>query len=1139
MRRFSHIIRLFFFCAAIVIQKAEVHSQEYFDQYSIEEGLSQTLITGILQDNDGFIWIATQDGLNRFDGKTFRKFFNIPDDSTSLSFSLIYAIAQDEKGDLWIGTRNGLNRYDREKNSFTRYMYAPDNIASVPHEEVLGVLIDNENTVWINTYHCISEMKEDERFVHYYHVDTNLRNPDMSFGMPVIQSEDGIIWVSTFNGLYSFDKQTSTFRAYTHDDLDTNSISNNYVQSIFEDSRGRIWAGTQGGLNRLDRISGRFRRFPLSLSGNDLSTGKIQVIYEDHQHNLWIGTYGDGLSVLSDLGDQSGCPYVTYLHDPCRKNGISCNEITTLFTDRSYNMWIGTYSGGLNKLDLKNKKFNLINNAALGGEHSLSSNDIASVFKDRQGRLWIGTWGNGLNIYNRKNGEIEFFSAFSGKQRLSDDYIHVIVPDSKGNIWLGTENGIDIWSEADKQFHSFSDFFSNISFPQLYSNRVNAIVEDDTGNFWIGTYNGLHVFSSATGKIRSYYAGNNNNSLCHNKIYSILLDTAGTLWIGTVRGMNRYLPESDDFVQYRKQPNSVNSINNNRIFSICEDHKGYLWIATESGINRYDRQTNIFENITGNSGKFHNVLVYDILQDDVRNLWFSSNIGLIRYEYSTGKLRVYDTRDGLQGLEFNNGACYKAEDGELFFGGINGLNTLFPGQLMDNSYIPSVVVTSVDIVDHYGNGKKAKTTDGIVKLDWSDMMLTIEFATLEYSKPEKNLYRYRMQGISEEWIDLGNDNSVTFMNMEPGEYTFSVTGSNNDGIWNDKPEVLDIIVSPPWWQTTWAYAGYVIAVLLAVFTTMKIRERRHISEKRNLEQKVQERTEEIKDQAEELRIVNVELEKLSLVASKTDSSVIIANKFGTIEWINDGFTRLYGYSLNDFITEKGDRIATVTGNEEAFEKKLDICIKKKKSVTFTTFAENRDKQELWIQINLVPVMDDKDELKYLLAVSTDITKIKKAEEEVSRLLEIAVNNQAEAEKQRVVIEERNQQIRDSIMYARRIQQTILPSEKIIREYLPGIFILYRPRDIVSGDFYWYNQRFGQIHLAAADCTGHGVPGAFLSFVGYSELNKVIENSIEPGNMLDMLNRNIFDILNREPSNDRSVREGMDISLCCIDIRKRT
>ena len=487
----------------------------------------------------------------------------------------------------------------------------------------------------------------------------------------------------------------------------------------------------------------------------------------------------------------------------------------------------------------------------------------------------------------------------------------------------------------------------------------------------------------------------------------------------------------------------------------------------------------------------------------------------------------------------------------MYFAGPLGLNRFDPGNLAINTYVPPIEITAIKVLEQPFESELEISEIREITLNYDQNILYFEFSSLDYTNPYRNQYKYKMEGFNKDWIFCKNVRFTTYTNLDPGEYVFKVKGTNSDGIWNEKVKAIHIIITPPFWKTGWFRILIIVFLIMAVVIYVKLRERNLKRQKRILEEKVKERTKKINVQKDELEQINetlnqtnIELEKLSIVARETDNAVIIANAYGEIEWVNEGFTKMTGYNLEEFVKERGNSLTEISGNPEIKEI-IDDCIANKKTVVYETRNNDKSGKEFWVQTTITPIIDnDNGKLKKLVIIDSDITEMKLAEEE---------------------IKQKNKNITDSISYASKIQEAILPGHEEFAKLLPESFILFKPKDIVSGDFYWISppltpprggtgqpqsptggKRDGKappsgglggasvVIFAVCDCTGHGVPGAFMNMIGNAMLNEiVIENGITQADMiLEQLRDQIIKALGQTGKAGEQ-QDGMDIAICVI------
>ncbi|MFN2109349.1 MAG: two-component regulator propeller domain-containing protein [Anaerolineae bacterium] len=845
-----------------------------FDFLSMEDGLSTALVTSIVQDQQGFMWFGTQDGLDKYDGYDFTVYKYNPDDPHSLSNNFIQALYVDRSGILWIGTWGGLNRYDATSERFSAYRHDPADATSLADDKVQVILEDTSGVLWVGTENGgLNRLdRETGHFTRYVNDPDDPNSLSYNYVSAIYEDRSGILWIGTYGGgLEKFNRETGHFVHYRYAQNDPYSLSDNTVTAIYEDTAGAFWVGTKdGGLNQMDRETGRFTRYRHDLNDPySLSHNHVSVVLEDQQGVLWIVTYGGGLNQLDrdSTAAQGKAQFVHYRHVTNMPHALSNDMIWSAYENQSGILWFGA-GDGLNVYDRAKHKFaHYRHNPA--DPSSLSSNLVWSIIEDPAGTIWLGALG-GLNRFDRETGRFTHYQHDpTDPSSLSEDTVRIVYMDQAGMLWVGTENsGLDRFDPATEKFtHYPADPDDPYS---LAHNSVWAIYEDHLGELWVGTFGGgLHHFDRNNERfIRYRNDPQDPASLADNNVTVIYEDAAGVLWVGVTSGLEAFDRETQQFRHYRSDPDDLTSLSNPTVASIYEDSAGTLWVGTLGGLNKLDRATGTFTQYREKDG-LRNAAVMGILEDDIPvaqggpNLWVSTLGGLYKFNLQTTTFTEYDEGDGLQNEQFSISSFTKSWDGAMFFGGKGGFNVFYPEQITLNPYVPPVVLTDFQLFNKpVAVGPESLLPQAISLLDllhlsYKDSVFSFEFAALSYSTPERNQYAYMLEGFDEDWnYTTAKRRFATYTNLDGGTYTFRVKASNSDGVWNEEGAALKIIITPPFWKTWWFQAVVGLLIATVAIGGFRVRVRELERQRQRLETQVAERTQELqqaKEQADEAR----------------------------------------------------------------------------------------------------------------------------------------------------------------------------------------------------------------------------------------------------------------------------------------------
>lgn len=793
----------------------------YFKHFTINDGLSQNTIFCMVQDTNDFIWIGTEDGLNRFDGYDFTVYKQENRNPSSLSNSKINALLESKDGTLWIGTADGLNQYNRTTNNFSRiklgggYQRELDNY-------ITSLVQDRRGNLWVGTLGGLKIYNPKTSKTASFYVNSPTDAAGLNKVRTIYEDKRGLLWISIGNDLRCFDRAKGKFLALPTTLENNRALRDGTVRVISEDNLGRYWFGTESeGLFCYQPATGDCKNFRSSESQNlGLLSNVIRDIYFKSDHELWVGTR-EGLSIL----DTKTNMFSNYKYNRYDSRTISHNSIRHIMKDRSGNLWLGTFSGGLNIYSPTNANFINIGEQ-LAETPGLNFPVVGAILSESNGAFWVGTEGGGLNYIDRKSGIYKTLSAGGKKHRI----IKSLLKDRTGKIWMGTFDGLAYY---DPDRGNFGDFeFTNPEF-KTGNKQIFALAENERG-LWIGTDGKGLVLIDKLGKAQIFTKkGKNANGISGNTVFSILCDNDLSLWLGTDKGLN-HLTSKGSFVHYQYNPEKINSINNNAVATIFRDSRSVLWIGTKGGgINVLDQISKKFYAITEKEGLANNI-VHGIREDNSGNLWVSTNKGISKIVLKGFALPLltrmykivnYTVADGLQSNQFSSNAVAQESNGELLFGGISGITTFFPNKIIKNNYKPKVVLTELliknKLVDLSSVDSPLKTsletTDKIV-LSHDQAYVSLKFAALNFINPVNNRYAYKLEGFEDdEWHYVDRQRIATYTNLDAGNYIFKVKASNNDGIWNENVKSLEIIILPPWWKTWWAYLSYAIIVLVLLY----------------------------------------------------------------------------------------------------------------------------------------------------------------------------------------------------------------------------------------------------------------------------------------------------------------------------------
>lgn len=827
--RLSSVLGLYLYLAAVYPGPGDTLAQVpaySFHHLSLDEGLSQSTVTAILQDRKGFLWVGTRDGLNRYDGEAFTIFRSGPAHAGGLADDLILSLFEDSKARLWIGTaRGGLNRYDAHRDTFVPYDTAAGGTAFP--RTVHSIQEDREGHIWFGTpddglYRYDPERGVLHRYAHDPAVPGSLPDDRLR---AVLVDDASRVWVGTAAGLAVLDHDRVRFRPYPVAPVSADNVG--VVTALYQDGRGLVWIGTPGGLHALDPASGRVTRYahdpadPASL-GSDY----VRAIVEDPQGRLLVGTEA-GLSQL----DRATGRFVHHRRDPYDDRSLSSDAVLALYFDRQDNLWVGTYYGGVNAHYSRARGFTHVRQDPTG--RKLSGRIVRAFLEDSRGHLWVGTEDGGLSVVAPDGSYRHYRHEPGNPASLLGDNVHGVVEDARGNVWIGSfGGGLDYLDRATGRITHYSHDARDAR--SLGSNDVVALYLDRRQQLWVGTAGGgLNLFDPATHTFTRFTADGRLGSLSDDAVTYVYEDRAGRLWVGTGKGLNRFDPATRTFRVYYHDPADPASLSLDDVTTIREDRHGRLWVGTlGGGLNLFHPETETFTRYTTADG-LPNDVVNGMEEDGRGGLWVSTNDGLSCFLPDEGLFVNYTRAEGLQSDQFNVAASLRLRSGEMVFGGINGFNRFHPDSLRRKPFVPPVLLTDfrinnrsvpVGAPDSPLQAHISETRALSLTYDQA-AFVTFSFVALSFAPGDEIRYAYRLRGSHDDWIPAGNQRTATYTHLAPGTYTFEVRAATHGDTWRDAwrgaTASVRVHVAPPFWLTWYAYLVYTVLIAALLYILQK------------------------------------------------------------------------------------------------------------------------------------------------------------------------------------------------------------------------------------------------------------------------------------------------------------------------------
>jgi|WetSurMetagenome_2_1015567.scaffolds.fasta_scaffold02462_3 signal transduction histidine kinase/ligand-binding sensor domain-containing protein len=950
--KFIKVVFVLFCCVMNSVISSAQEGSINFDHYSLNEGLSNGYINNIFQDSRGFVWVGTENGLNRFDGIKFKTYYYDQNDSSSLSGPDANFITEDTCGRIWVMTNRNFCWYDKNTDSFVRKQLKVRGQV-IKKLSVSDCQIDRNGFLWIGSANGIFRIKiynnpdldnaiveAEEYRLEEEDVDEVYRNVYSSF----VEDNDGKLWIVSYsNKLFYFDPILNKIVSYRIDNPDAPEFSNQ-VKGFFKDSDGDMYIAINNvGLLVWERQKNLFSLYKPNGTDSGPRGNILSAVAEDNNGLIWISDRNsEGISIFNKVTRK-----FTYCQsEEMNPYSLDINKINCMYKDRTGSMWVGSIMG-VNKYTPGKLKF-IRYFSFPNRSDKLSSNHILCFAESRSGDLWIGTDGGGLNRMNRKTGRFtQYRHNPSDIKSISSNSIISISEDHEGTLWIGTYDG----GLARMKDGEFSRFLPDPDNWYSISNRnIWYALEDSKKNLWVATLtSGLDLFDRKNGRFYHYINNPADSiSICDNSLIQLYEDSRHQLYITTNNGvsvidLNAYdFSDSAPALKFKNLLHSENknSISNNVALCIKEDNHGNIWFGTKgSGLDKLDITTGIFTNYSLKDGLPGNS-INSILLDNDGNLWLGTDKGLAKFNPETKDVEVFSIEDGILNTSLKSKAL-KTRDGEMFFGGPDGFNSFYPEQVKfkQNKNKPHVIITGFNIFNKpvrvnskFDNRIILSEDISVAKevtLTYSEKYFSFDFIALDYTSPKNNKYAYMMEGFDHDWINCGTKREANYTNLGPGDYTFMVKGSNNEGIWNENFTSIKIIILPPWYRTWWFRLIMILIIIFVFAATFFLRVRKLKKQKLLLEQTVAIKT-------AELTLLNASKDKFfSIIAHdlKNPFSSIIG--FSSIMQESPGLEDISEYKL---FSSKIHSSATQT--YRLLENLLEWANSQSRKIKFTPVAIN-------------------------------------------------------------------------------------------------------------------------------------------------------------------------------------------------------
>ena len=739
-----------------------------FSHLSTEQGLSQDIVSAIVQDKQGFMWFATENGLNRYDGYSIKVYKHNQRDSTSLAANDVGKLLLDRSGTLWVFQSGVISTYDPDRDAFTNIHIDFGTYCAYD---------DRRSHLLLGTTRGLMALSlRDHSITTLY--------PETSVGTvhSLCESVQGFVWAGTSNGLYRYEPGSGKISRQG------NIAVTDGISRLLEDSRGRLWYNASDhGLRRFNIASKTIDEFVPDLRDpKSPLAGVIFCLFEDRRGSIWVGTFS-GL----DMYDSSSGGFIHYRPDPDDPYSLRSSRVYSVFQDRDGALWIGTYRGGVSKFDPYQQKFEHFHSGKANSRGPVGTN-VFALLETSSGDFWIGT-ENGLARVDRNSHRFTSFLSDRGLGQTT-----ALAEDRKGRLWVGSQAGLicyDAGAGTVKRYRHSENESSSIG-----EDDVQSLFLDREGTLWVGLKGrGLNRYNEGNDAFTRFLPGDGNPIL---GIWDIMEDHRGVLWLGSrniASGVYCLEKSTGVFTIPGQSKVGSRSAGVPSVRAVYEDSNGAFWLGSwGGGIYRFDPDKQTLTQFTEADGLV-NDFVKGMLADDRENLWISTENGLSRFDPATGTFKNFTEADGLQSNFFWTGSFFKGRNGWMYFGGTNGFNAFHPDSIKDNPNIPPIVITRFTVL----NEPTGFAWSHDIHLRYDQDFFSFDFVALNYTAPEKNTYAYMMEGFDKEWVNAGTRRYAAYTHLDPGQYTFKVKAANNDGIWNEQGVSVSIVILPPYWRTWW------------------------------------------------------------------------------------------------------------------------------------------------------------------------------------------------------------------------------------------------------------------------------------------------------------------------------------------------